>query len=172
MRRTPLLIGVLAVGVLGGFAIFALQARPDASGTVVIGLEDAYVDTAYAFDGTLCLESPRVSAQVVGIEVEQAPGGTTTVLEPPQGARPVIGFPVDESDAGTPVDDYSVAPGAQDCTLRVLVTPTGTGTVQAGTVEVELAYGPFGLLRRTATAAPQVTLDVTGTGTDPRTDLQ
>jgi hypothetical protein len=35
-----------------------------------------------------------------------------------------------------------------------------------------MAYGPFGLLRRTATAVPKVTLDVTGTGTDPRSDLE
>jgi hypothetical protein len=171
-RRKPLLIGVLTVGVLGGFAIFAVQARPDASGTVVVSLEEAYVDTAYAFDGTLCLDSPRVSARVVGIEVDQAPGGTTQVLEPARDARPVIGFPVEESDVGTPVSDYSVPAGEQDCTLRVLVTPTGTGTVRAGTLEVEMAYGPFGLLRRTATAVPKVTLDVTGTGTDPRSDLE
>jgi len=171
-RRKPLLVGVLTIGVLGGFGIFALQARPDASGTVVVPLEEAYVGTAYAFDGTLCLSSPRVTAQVLDVEIRQAPGGTTQLLEPAPGTRPVIGFPVDAADAGAPVADYPVPAGEQDCTLRVLVTPTGTGTVRAGTVEVEMAYGPFGLLRRTATAVPQVTLDVTGTGTDPRSELQ
>jgi hypothetical protein len=171
-RRKPLLVGVLTVGVLGGFAIFALQARPDAAGTVVVPLGEAYVGTAYAFDGTLCLGSPRVAATVVGVEVTQAPGGTTQVLEPEPGARPVVGFPVDADGAGRPVSDYRVPAGEQDCTLRVLVTPEEQGTVRAGTVEVEMAYGPFGLLRRTATAVPKVTLDVTGTGTDPRTDLQ
>ena len=162
---------MLTVGVLGGFGIFALQARPDAGGTVVVPLGEAYVGTTYAFDGVVCLGSPRASATVLGIEVTQAPGGTTQVLEPPRDARPVIGFPVDAADAGTSVSDYSVPAGEQDCTLRVLVTPTGTGTVQAGTVAVEMAYGPLGLLRRTVTAVPQVTLDVTGTGTDPRTEL-
>ena len=171
-RRKPLLIAVLTVGVLGGVGIFALQARPDAAGTVVVPLGDAYVGTPYAFDGTLCLGSPRVAAEVVGVEVEQAPGGRTQVLEPPPDTRAVIGFPVDETELGTPVSDYAVPAGEPDCTLRVLVTPTGTGTVRAGTVEVTMAYGPFGLLRRTATAVPQVTLEVTGTGTDPRTELE
>ena len=172
MRRKPLLLGVLTVGVLGGIGIFALQARPGAAGTVVVPLGEAYVGTTYAFDGTLCLQSPRVAATVVGLQVQQAPGGTTRVLEPAQGERPVVGFPVDGEDAGEPVEDYRVRPGEQDCTLRVLVTPDEQGTVRAGTIEVELAYGPFGLLRRTATAVPQVTLDVTGTGTDPRTELE
>jgi hypothetical protein len=138
----------------------------------VVPLDQAYVGTTYAFDGTLCLGSPRVSAKVVGIQVDQAPGGTTQVLEPAKDARPVIGFPVEAADAGSAVSDYRVPAGEQDCTLRVLVTPTETGAVRAGTVEVEMTYGPFGLLRRTATAVPQVTLDVTGTGTDPRTGLQ
>ena len=171
-RRKPLLIGVLLVGLLGGFLIFALQARPDAAGTVVVPLDSAYVGTAYAFDGTLCLGSPRVSARVVDVEVEQAPGGRTQVLEPPPDTRAVIGFPVAGTDLGTPVSDYAVPAGEQDCTLRVLVTPEATGTVRAGTVQVEMTYGPFGLVRRTATAVPQVTLEVTGTGTDPRSELQ
>jgi hypothetical protein len=171
-RRKPLLIAVLVVGLLGGFLIFALEARPDAAGTVVVPLDAAYVGTAYAFDGTLCLGSPRVSARVVDVEVQQAPGGRTQVLEPPPDTRAVIGFPVPETDLGSAVSDYPVPAGEQDCTLRVLVTPTEVGTVRAGTVEVTMAYGPFGLLRRTATAVPQVTLEVTGTGTDPRTELE
>ena len=170
-RRKPLLIGLLTVGLLGGFAIFAFQARPDAAGTVVVPLGEAYAGTAYAFDGTLCVGSPRVAATVTGVEVEQAPGGTTQVLEPPPDTRPVVGFPVDAEGAGSPVSDYPVPAGEQDCTLRVLVTPDEQGTVRAGSVDVEMAYGPFGLLRRTVTAVPQVTLDVTGTGTDPRTEL-
>ncbi|MCY7364576.1 MAG: hypothetical protein LH469_04565 [Frankiaceae bacterium] len=170
VRRRPLLLGVLAIGVVGGLVIFALGARPDASSSVPVGLADAYVGTTYAFDGTLCLGSPRVSAKVLSLEVEQAPGTRTEVRRLAEGTRVVLGFPVEGNDGLDPVG-ARVPAGEDDCTFRVLVTPTEQGPVQAGTVRVELGYGPFGLLRRTASVQPNVTLDVTGSGTDPRTDL-
>lgn len=171
VRRTPLLVVVLVVGVVGAAAIFALEARPDADAFVPVAVSDARVGTAYAFDGVLCLDSPSVDARVLSVEVEQAPGGTTRVLEPPEGARTTLGFPVDDAAAGTAPEDYRVPAGEQDCDLRLLVTPTELGTVDAGTVRVQLGYGPFGLLRRTAEVEPPVVLEVTGTGTDPRSSL-
>ncbi len=169
MRRKPFLLSLLAVGVVGGIVIFALQTRPDAGGTDAVRLGDAYVATDYAFDGTLCLDSPVVDAEVLSIEVEQAPGSTTRVLAPSGDARVTLGFPV-QDDSGEVPEGYVVPAGETDCTLRVLVTPQEQGTVQAGTVRVRLGYGPFGLLRRTAEVQPQVVLEVTGTGTDPRSE--
>ena len=170
VRRRPLLLAVLGIGVVGGVLIFALQARPDAGPAVPVVLEQGYVGTTYAFDGTLCLDSPQVAAQVLSIEVEQAEGSQTEVLRLPEGARVLLGFPVQE-DVGVDPVGTTVAAGEQDCTFRVLVTPTAQGSVEAGTVRVELGYGPFGLLKRTAEVQPEVVLDVTGTGTDPRSDL-
>ena len=168
VRRKPLLIGVLVVGVVGAIAIFALGARPSAEPSQRILLERAFVGTTYAFDGLVCLGSPQVGAEVVGVEVEQAPGGTTRLVRPPDGGRPTIGFPAE--DEGRDVTGYRVPAGEADCTLRLLLTPDAQGRVQAGTLRIETAYGPFGLLRRTLEVTPEVALDVTGTGTDPRSD--
>lgn len=170
MRRKPLLLGLLAMGVAGGLVIFALQTRPDAGGTDTVRLPDAYVGTDYAFDGTLCLDSPVVDAEVLSIVVEQAPGSTTKVLVPSEDARVTLGFPV-QDDSGEVPAGYAVPAGETDCTLRVLVTPLAQGTVEAGTVRVQLGYGPFGLLRRNAEVQPDVVLEVTGTGTDPRSEV-
>lgn len=170
MRRKPLLLGLLAVGLVGGAVILALQTRPDAGGTDAVRLTEAYVGTDYAFDGTLCLDSPVVDAEVLSVEVEQAPGTTTQVLVPSEDARVTLGFPV-EDDSGPVPEGYTVPAGETDCTLRVLVTPDERGTVTAGTVRVSLGYGPFGLLRRTAEVRPDVVLEVTGTGTDPRSEV-
>jgi hypothetical protein len=165
VRRRPLLIGVLAVGVLGALAIFALSARPSAEPSVTIGLERAYAGTTYAFDGAICLGSPQVASQVRAVEVEQAPGSTTALVRPPD-EPPSVGFPV--AGDGEDVAGYRLPAGEDDCTLRVLVTPEQQGTVQAGTLRITMSYGPFGLLRRTAEVQPLLTLDVTGTGQDPR----
>ena len=167
VRRKPLLTGVLVVGVVGALLIFALGARPAASSGGRVGLERAYEGTTYAFDGLVCLGSPQVSAEVLSVEVEQAPGGTTELVRPPEGARPTIGFPTE--DDGGDVAGYRVPAGEDDCTLRVLLTPDAQGRVEAGTLRVRMAYGPFGLLRRTAQVTPEVSVDVTGTGSDPRT---
>lgn len=170
VRRTPALVTLLVVGVVGAFVIFALQARPSADSPTAVGLERAFVGTTYAFDGAVCLGSPSVASQVRSVEVRQAPGSTTRLVLPPDGARPTLGFPV--QDEGADVSGYRVPPGQDDCTLRLLVTPEQQGAVRAGTVRVQLAYGPFGLLRRTATVQPQVRLDVTGTGADPRSSTR
>jgi hypothetical protein len=167
VRRTPLLVVVLVVGVVGAVLIFALQARPAASSPSMVGLERAYVGTTYAFDGAVCLGSRQVAAEVLSVEVEQAPGTTTRLVRPPEGAAPTLGFPVEDATGGDPAG-FRIPAGEDDCTLRLLVTPDRTGELRPGTVRVRLAYGPFGLLRRTAEVRPRVTLDVTGEGTDPR----
>ena len=166
-RRRPLLGGVLTVGLVGAIAIFALQARPGANSPATVRLERGYVGTTYAFDGGVCLSAPRVAAKVLVVEVEQEPGSTTRLVRPPEGARPTLGFPA--ADEGADVAGYRITPGGDDCTLRLLVTPSQPGTLRPGTVSVRLAYGPFGMLRRTARVRPAVTLDVIGEGTDPRT---
>lgn len=172
MRRNPLLLAVLAVGVVGAAAIVVLGTRPDVTADVPIAVSDAYVGSAYAFDGALCLDSPSVDARVLSVEVEQSPGGTTQVLQPPEDARTTLGFPVDDAAAGTDPEGYRVPAGEQDCGLRLLVTPTELGTVDAGTVRLRLGYGPLGLLRRTAEVRPPVVLEVTATGSDPRSSLE
>ncbi len=166
VKRRPALLVLLVVGVLGGLLIFALQARPSASSPSAVGLEKAYVGTTYAFDGAVCLGSSTVSSEVLSVEVEQAAGSTTRLVLPPAGAAPTLGYPA--ADDGEAVSGYRVPAGQDDCTLRLLVTPQRTGALQPGTVKVQLGYGPLGLLRRTAEVRPQVRLDVTGEGEDPR----
>ena len=170
VKRKPALLVLLVVGVVGGLLIFALQARPSASSPSVVGLEKAYVGTTYAFDGAVCLGSATVASEVLSVEVEQAPGSTARLVQPPEDATPILGFPSD--DEGRDVTGYRVPAGQDDCTLRLLVTPHAKGAVQPGTVKVRLGYGPFGLLRRTAEVRPQVRLDVTGEGEDPRTSVR
>lgn len=166
VRRRPALLTLLVVGLVGALLIFALQARPSASSPTAIDLQQAYAGTTYAFDGAVCLGSSTVGSRVLSVQVEQAPGSTTRLVRPPDGARPTLGFPA--PDAGGDVTGYRLPAGQDDCTLRLLVTPSRQGALQVGTVKVRLAYGPFGLLRRTASVRPQVRLEVTGQGRDPR----
>lgn len=166
VRRRPALVVLLVVGVLGALLIAALQARPSVSSPAAIGLERAYVGTTYAFDGAVCVGSSTVASEVLSVAVEQAPGTTARLVLPPQEGPPTLGFPVE--DAGREVSGYRVPAGQDDCTLRLLVTPERTGALQPGTVRLRLGYGPFGLLRRTAQVRPQVRLEVTGEGQDPR----
>lgn len=165
-RRRQLLLGVLVVAVVSGVLVVALGARPSADAPSPVGLEAAHVGTTYGFDGVVCLGSQVAGSTVDRVEVEQAPGSRTALVVPPAG-RLTLGFPVDP-DAGRAVTGYAVPAGDQDCTLRVLVTPSRTGRVTAGTLKVRLRYGPGGLLRRTASVTPRLVLDVTGTGPDPR----
>ena len=166
IKRKPALLVLLVVGVVGGVLIFALQARPSASSPSVVGLEKGYVGTTYAFDGAVCLGSATVAATVLSVEVEQARGSTARLVLPPEDGTPILGFPTD--DDGRDVTGYRVPAGQDDCTLRLLVRPEATGAVRPGGVKVRLGYGPLGLLRRTAQVRPQVVLDVTGEGQDPR----
>lgn len=166
VRRGPLLLAVAVIAVVSGLAVFALGARPDVEVLNAVPLERGYVGTTYAYDGLVCVGSQVTSTTVRGVEVRPSDGATTRLVRPPRDAAPTVGFPVE--DEGAPVDGYEVGAGDSDCDLRLLVTPTRTGEVRAGTLRLSLAYGPGGLLRRTVEVTPTVTLDVTSTGTDPR----
>jgi hypothetical protein len=165
-RRRTLLLGVLVVAVLSGLLVFALGARPTAELGGQVLAEPTYVGSTYAFDGVVCLGSQVAGSTVEGVEVEQAEGTTTELVRGPDGA-PTLGFPVDP-EAQEDLEGLEVPAGELDCTQRLLVTPDRQGRVEAGTVEVRLRYGPGGLLRRTVTVRPDVVLQVTGTGPDPR----
>lgn len=167
VRRKPLLFGVLAVAVIGGLLVFVSSARPAVEVLNAVPLERGFVGTTYAFDGLVCVGSQVTSTTVTGVEIEQADGSTTKLVLPPADDRPTVGFPVDP-DAGEPVDGYVVPAGEPDCGFRLLVTPDRTGDVQAGSVRLATTYGPGGVLRRTLEATTGITLEVTGTGTDPR----
>ena len=166
-RRRTLLLGVLVVAVLSGVLVYALGARPTAELGGRVVAEPTYVGTTYAFDGVVCLGSQVTGSTVVSVEVEQAPGTTTELVRGPDGA-PTLGFPVDR-EAQEEVEGLDVPAGELDCTQRLLVTPDRQGELEVGTLKVRLSYGPGGLLRRTASLRPDVLLQVTGTGPDPRT---
>lgn len=168
-RRRTLLLGVLAIAVVSGLAVVAWTARPSADPVGELVAEPAYVGSTYAFDGVVCVGSVVTSSRVLDVTVEQAPGGTTELVRAPDGP-PTLGFPVGAGEA-EPVEGLDVPAGRQDCTLRVLLTPDREGPVEAGTLEVTMAYGPGGLLRRTDSVQPDVALSVTGTGPDPRTPV-
>lgn len=157
---------MLAVAVLGALAVVAIGARPDAEASFPVGVEAAHVGTTYAFDGVLCLGSSVAGSTVADVQVEQAPGSTTRLTRPVEGPL-TLGIPVD-GDAGEPAEGYEVPAGEQDCELRLLVTADRMGELQAGRIRLRLAYGPAGLLRRTFTLEPPVTLDATQTGPDTR----
>ena len=165
-RRRSLLLAVLAVAVVTGLLVFALGARPTAASGGQVLAEPAYVGTTYAFDGVVCLGSQVTGSTVEGVEVEQAPGTTIDLVPSPDGP-PTLGFPVDPQ-AQQEVEGLDLDGGGLDCTLRLLVTPTRQGRVDVGTLKVRLSYGPGGLLRRTASMRPDVALEVTGSGPDPR----
>lgn len=157
----------MAVVAAAGFAlVFALGARPGVDVLNAVPLQDGYVGTTYAFDGLLCVGSQVTGTRVTGAEVEQSPSARTEVVRPPAGSPPTVGFPA--PDEGDPVDGYEVPAGESECELRVLVTPTSKGDARAGLVRLSLAYGPFGLLRRTVEVDPGITLAVDGEGRDPR----
>lgn len=166
-RRRRLLLGVLAVAAVTGVLLVASWMRPSLEPGTTIVLPDAHEGTAYAFDGVVCLGSGSIGATVRSLEVEQSAAATTRLVQAPEGAPPTLGFPVPNAD-GEPLDGRRVAAGELDCEARLVVVPERAGTVQAGRVRVTYGYGPGGLLRRTASLQPAVTLEVSGTGPDPR----
>lgn len=166
VKRKTLLVGVAAIAVVGAVLVFALGARPAVEVLNAVPLERGYVDTTYAYDGLLCVGSQVTGTRVAGVQVQQASGSTTRVVQSPSDQPPTVGFPV--TDEGPAAEGFRVPAGEPDCGLRLLVTPTRTGQTRAGVVELSLAYGPGGLLRRTVEVTPDITLDVTGTGPDPR----
>lgn len=167
LRRRPLLLGVLAVALLAGLALVTSWIRPAVDSGGSVALPDGHVGTPYAFDGVVCLGSGQLGATVEAVEVEQAPGGTTSLVAAPQDEPPTLGFPVQDAEGGSLVG-RQVPAGEQDCLTRLVVVPDDEGTVQPGRVRVTYGYGPGGLLPRTSSLQPDVVLEVTQTGPDPR----
>ncbi len=115
----------------------------------------------------VCLGSQVTGSRVEGVQVQQTSGTTTDLVRGPVEGPPTVGFPVDP-EAQDEVDGLVLESGGLDCTPRLLVTPDEQGRLEVGTLEVSLSYGPGDLLRRTVRIRPEVTLQVDGTGPDPR----
>ena len=167
LRRRPLLLGVLVVALVAGLVLVASWVRPTVDSGGSVTMPDARVGTAYAFDGVVCLGSGQLGATVAAGEVEQAPGGTTRLVAVPEGEPPTLGFPVADAD-GASLVGREVPAGEQDCLTRLVVVPDAEGSVQPGRVSVTYGYGPGGLLPRTSSRQPEVVLEVSGSGPDPR----
>lgn len=163
LKRGPVIVVLAVVAVLGVLLIGRSSVKPQVDVYGAITVPDAYDGTTYAFDGLVCLRASSIGARIGG----SADGGDTRIGLRPDGAPVTIAYPVRMGDI-RPLSGTQVSAGDQQCT-RVLVTPHGAGQRRAGAVRVSFRYGPFGLLRSTATVVPPVTLQVTGTGTDPRT---
>ena len=129
-------------------------------------MPDAYAGTAYAFDGLVCLQAGSIGAEVAEASGTTGGGVDTELGLRPPGRPPAVAFPV--TDASLPLAGLRLPAGEQTC-ARVLVTADGPGERRAGPVSVRFRYGPFGVFRATSTITPPVVLQVTGTGTDPRT---
>ena len=164
--RRKLLLVVLLIGVVGALVIARGALRPQASTTAAVTVPEAYAGTTYAFDGMACLAAKSVPVTVTGASDSELQGVRTRAVARPPDAPVTVAYPA-PADAGDPLVGVRVAAGEERC-FRVLVTAAVTGEKRAGPVEMRVSYGPFGLLRSTLRLTPPVTLQVTGTGTDPR----
>ncbi|HEU0101847.1 MAG TPA: hypothetical protein VFR07_05950 [Mycobacteriales bacterium] len=163
LKRGPILILLLVVGVVGALLVARSSVRPEVDVYSPVTVPAAYDGTTYAFDGLLCL---RASSIGVTVDDVSSSGGTRLGLRP-AGAPVTVAFPV-EPDALAPLVGATVPAGDQVCT-RLLLTAAGSGDRRAEPVRLAFRYGPFGVLRRSVTVTPPATLQVTGSGTDPRT---
>ena len=166
LKRGPALSVLVVIGVVGALLIGRSSTRPTLYVLVPVTVPAAYAGTTYAFDGLVCLQAGSVGAEVSGVEASTAQGVRTEIALRPPGAPPAVAFPV-EAGASVPLEGLRIAGGDDQC-ARVLVTADGKGERAAGPVEVRFRYGPFGLFRAGSTVTPPVLLQVTGTGTDPR----
>ncbi len=166
LKRGPTLALLLVVGLIGVVLIGRSSTRPTLYVLVPVAVPAAYAGTTYAFDGLVCLQAGSVGAEVVGVDASTVDGVRTEIALRPPGAPPAVAFPVDPG-ASAPLEGLRIAAGDDPC-ARVLVTADGQGERAAGPVQVRFRYGPLGLFRTTATVTPPVVLQVTGTGTDPR----
>ena len=163
LRRGPALTLLALVGVVGAFLLARGAVRPRLDVIAPITVPQAYAGTTYAFDGLLCLRASSIGAEVV--DVRSGPH-TELALRPP-GTPLTVAFPV-QAGAAAPLVGTHLTAAEEQCT-RLLLTPDATGDLRAAPVHVAFRYGPLGLLRSSVDVVPPVTLQVTGTGTDPRT---
>lgn len=163
LKRGPVVGLLLVVGLVGALLVARGSTRPHVDVFQGLTLPAAYDGTTYAFDGLLCVRASSVGATVDGVS-----SGTGARLGlRPSGAPVTEAFPV-AAGALSPLAGTRVAAGDQTC-LRLLLTPHGSGDHRAAPVRLHFRYGPLGLLRSSVTVTPPITLQVTGTGTDPRT---
>ncbi len=163
LKKGPVLGLLLVVGVVGALLLARNYVKPHVDVYAPVTVPAAYEGTTYAFDGLVCLRGSSSGATVSGTR----DGRDTRLGLRPDGAPVTVAFPV-AAGAVRPLAGAQVPAGEQRC-ARVVVTPHAQGDVRAQAVRVSFRYGPFGVLRSTATVVPPVTLQVTGTGTDPRT---
>lgn len=166
LKRGPALAVLLLVGIGGALLIGRSSTRPTLDVYAPVTVPAAYAGTTYAVDGLVCLQAGRVGAEVVAAEGSTASGVRTELGLRPPGRPPAVAYPV-TPDAVAPLVGLELAAGDLTC-ARVLTTADGPGERSAGPVQVRFRYGPFGLFRASSTVTPPVLLQVTGTGTDPR----
>ena len=162
LRRGPVVGLLVLVGVVGALLLARVAARPRVEVFSSITVPTAYAGTTYAFDGLVCLHASSIGAEVVDV---RAGPRTQLALRPP-GEHVTVAFPV-PARAAAPLVGTRLTAAEQQCT-RLLVTPDDRGDLHAAPVSVRFRYGPLGLLRARVEVTPPVTLQVTGTGTDPR----
>lgn len=163
LKRGPIIGLLVIVGIVGALLVARSSVRPQVDLYSPVTVPAAYAGTTYGFDALVCVHASSIGAT---LDEVSASGSTRLGLRPP-GTPVTVAFPVDPQ-AVVPAEGLEVAAGDQQCT-RLLVTAQGQGDQRADPVRLHFTYGPFGLLRRTETVTPPVVLQVTGTGTDPRT---
>ncbi len=166
-HRRLVLTVLLVVGVAGALLIARGSLRPQLTTLAPVTVPAAYVGTTYAFDGLVCLAARSVPVQVAEVTDSDQGGVRTRLVGRPAGATVAVAFPV-PADAGESLVGSRLGAGEERC-LRVLTTQAATGERRAGPVRLRVRYGPFGVLRSGLEVTPPVVLQVTGTGTDPRT---
>ena len=166
LKRGPAVAVLVLVGVVGTLLIGRSSTRPTLYVLTPVTVPAAYAGTTYAFDGLVCLQAGSIGARVSGVDQSTVAGVRTEIALRPPGAPPAVAFPV-EAGASAPLEGLRIAGGDDQC-ARVLVTADGQGERAAGPVQVRFRYGPFGVFRASSTVTPPVLLQVTGTGTDPR----
>lgn len=166
LRRGPVLVLFLLLALAGSYVIGRNATRPQVAALGLVTVPQAYAGTTYSVDGVVCLRATSVGARVTGVTGGTSRDMDTRLVLRPAGAPPAFAFPV-APDAGRPLAGLRIPAGDEQC-VRVLVTGRAQGEQRAKPVTVKLSYGPFGLLRTSRTVTPNVLLQVTGTGADPR----
>ena len=163
LKRGPIIGLLLLIGVVGALLVARGSVRPQVDVYSPVTVPAAYAGTTYGFDSLVCVHASSIGAT---LDEVRSSGSTRLGLRP--AGRPVtVAFPV-EPTALTSAEGLKIAAGDQQCT-RLTVTAQGSGDQRPEPVRLHFTYGPFGLLRRSQTVTPPVVLQVTGTGTDPRT---
>lgn len=169
IKRGPVVGLLVVVALVGSYLIGRASLRPSLELLAPVTVPEAYEGTTYAFDGLVCLTAGDVGVEVTGVQDGGGPV-ETQLRQAPEGAPVTVAFPL-EGEPGASLEGLRIPAGEQAC-VRVLTTPTRQGEERATEVEVSFRYGPGGLLRSSVSARPPVLLQTTGTGTDPRSEVE